>query len=179
MAYIQIPGLTLRRAWLFAHILFVGCMFSTFFIQTPLGATIMTGVVGISWSLTVWAPFALIGAEISRRETLRRQRRRESLSGATTPTMDNESNEVTVIEDNNEDVAMDQAGVILGLHNVAISSPQILATLLSSAIFRALQKERGTPGDDSVGWVLRLCGLATIVAIWFTMRLDEGVVGAL
>ena len=73
------------------------------------------------------------------------------------------------------DELVDQAGVILGLHNVAVSSPQVIATLLSSAIFHALQKERGTPGDDSVGWVLRFCGLATIGAAFMTARLSDGV----
>lgn len=67
----------------------------------------------------------------------------------------------------------DQAGVILGLHNVAIASPQIIATLVSSAIFRAAQKPRGTAGDNSVAWVLRFGGCAALVAAYMTSRLAE------
>ena len=51
----QIPWLTLRRAWLLSHLLFAFCMVLTFFISTPLGATVMAGIVGISWALSLWA----------------------------------------------------------------------------------------------------------------------------
>ena len=67
----------------------------------------------------------------------------------------------------------DQAGVVLGLHNVAVSAPQILATLVSSAIFKLAQKPRGKPYDHSVGWVLRFGGLAALVAAFFTWRIGE------
>ncbi|KAI4149450.1 MAG: hypothetical protein LQ341_001310 [Variospora aurantia] len=142
----QIPWLTLRRAWLLSHLLFALCMASTFFITTPLAATILAGVVGLAWALTLWAPFALISAEISKRDAQARK------TGGTND---------------------DQAGVVLGLHNVAISAPQMLATLVSSAIFRIAQKPRGEPGDDSVGWVMRFGGLAALVASYMTSRLKE------
>ena len=150
----QIPWLTLRRAWLLSHILFALCMALTFLITTPLGATILVSFVGISWALTQWAPFALISAEISKRDT---EARRSGRGGA-----------------NRED----QAGVILGLHNVAIAAPQIIATLTSSAIFKAAQKERGAPGDESTGWVLRFGGVAALVAAYMTSRIEEQGAGA-
>ena len=67
----------------------------------------------------------------------------------------------------------DQAGVILGLHNVAIAAPQIIATLVSSVIFQLAQKPRGEPGDDSVGWVLRFGGVAALVAAYMTSRVGD------
>jgi len=67
----------------------------------------------------------------------------------------------------------DQAGVILGLHNVAVAAPQIVATIVSSAIFKLAQKPRGEPYDTSVGWVLRFGGLAALVAAFFTWRINE------
>ncbi|KAL8805476.1 MAG: hypothetical protein Q9182_001931 [Xanthomendoza sp. 2 TL-2023] len=146
----QIPWLTLRRAWILSHLLFALCMSLTFFITTPFAATILAGVVGVSWALSLWAPFALISAEISKRDALARK------TGG---------------------VNDDQAGVVLGLHNVAISAPQILATLVSSAIFRIAQKGRGEPGDESVGWVMRFGGLAALVAAYMTTRLREEGVG--
>ncbi|KAL8734841.1 MAG: hypothetical protein Q9166_001193 [cf. Caloplaca sp. 2 TL-2023] len=142
----QIPWLTLRRAWLLSHLLFALCMALTFFITTPLAATILAGVVGVSWALSLWAPFALISAEISKRDVQARK------TGG---------------------VNDDQAGVVLGLHNVAISAPQILATLVSSAIFRVAQKGRGEPDDDSVGWVMKFGGVAALVAAYMTSRLRE------
>ena len=144
----QIPWLTLRRAWLLSHLLFAVCMFLTFFISTPTGATVLVGVIGLCWALTLWAPFALISAEISKCDAAARKQG----SGA---------------------AKKDQAGIVLGLHNVAVSAPQIIATLVSSAIFKATQKTRGTAGDDSVGWVLRFGGLAALVAAYMTSRIGE------
>ena len=67
----------------------------------------------------------------------------------------------------------EQAGVILGLHNMAVATPQIIATLVSSAIFKVMQKPRGTAGDTSVGWVLRFGGLAALIAAYMTSRIGE------
>lgn len=192
LSKLQIPGLTLRRTWLLSHLLFATCMFSTFFIYTPQAATVDIGIVGISWALTLWAPFALISAEVARRDAERRlQRRQEEMAAPREPyaTMSStQSNSPTHSDDlenghfpkrvtaaDGDDEAVDQAGIILGLHNVAISFPQIVSTLISSAIFKALQKPRGEPWDDSVGWVMRFGGCAALVAAWLTKRLDEGV----
>lgn len=167
LSILRIPGLTLRRTWLLAHILFALCMFSTFFISSTRAAIVMTGFVGFSWSLTLWAPFALIAAEVSKRD-VERQRLRRAIqsqapiaSSSTTPTF------------LKTDDAADQAGIVLGLHNVAISAPQIFSTLVSSVVFRALQKPRGVPWDDSVGWVLRFGGIAAVGAAWATGRVGD------
>lgn len=143
----QIPWLTLRRAWLLAHVLFALCMLSTFLITSTTAGTVLAGFIGLPWALTLWAPFALISAEISKRDT---EARRKGVTGKE-----------------------DQAGVILGLHNVFISAPQIVATLVSSVIFKLAQKPRGSPWDDSVAWVLRFGGIAALVAAYMTWRMDE------
>ncbi|TVY65713.1 General alpha-glucoside permease, partial [Lachnellula suecica] len=139
-----IPWLTLRRAWLLSHCIFAACMFSTLFVRSIGGATAIIGIVGISWSLTLWAPFAIISAEVSKRDALRRSR------------------------NSSVEESQDQAGVILGIHNMSISTPQILATIGSSIIFKFLQKPRGTPGDRSISVVLACGGLSTLVAAFLT-----------
>lgn len=152
----QIPGLTLRRAWLLSHLLFAFAMCLTFLITSPTGATVLVAIVGVAWSLTQWAPFGLISAEISKRDALARSKRsgRGELAAAAA-------------------AAEDQAGIILGLHNVAMSAPQIISTLVSSAIFKAVQKDRGQAGDQSVAWVLRFGGVAALVAAYMTSRIEE------
>jgi solute carrier family 45, member 1/2/4 len=157
---LQVPGLTLRRTWLLAQLLFSTCMFSTFFISTPGAASVMTALVGISWSLTIWAPFALISGEIAERDEARRRRQRQKLISATED--DPEANEEE-----------DKAGIILGLHNVAVSAPQVLATMVCSAIFKSLQKQRSEPGDVSIAWCMRFGGLVTLVAVFITWRMEE------
>ncbi|KAI9768461.1 MAG: hypothetical protein M1840_004870 [Geoglossum simile] len=156
LSKLVIHWLTLRRAWLLSHLLFAATMWATLFVHTTWQATALVGVVGVSWALTLWAPFALISAEISKRETIRRGQLHDT----------NRPYPSTGIGE-------DQAGVILGLHNVAIASPQIIATLGSSLVFRLLQKGRGESGDDSVGWVLRLGGLAALAAAWMATKVAE------
>lgn len=151
LEFVGIPGFTLRRAWLLSHFLFAICMFSTLFITTMTAVTIQTALVGVAWAITQWAPFALIAAEISRRDAEARQQKFQS--GDTTQ--------------------HDQAGVILGLHNVAISAPQIAATIVGSAIFRAAEKPRGTPWDDSLAWMMQFGGLVALLAAFFTWKVDE------
>ncbi|KAI9845451.1 MAG: hypothetical protein M1838_001732 [Thelocarpon superellum] len=151
-----IPWLTLRRAWLLSHLLFALTMIMTFFIRDSTSGTVLVGVIGIAWACTLWAPFALIAAEISKREAIRRGRLRVP-------------DAPSILEDGFED----QAGIVLGLHNVAIAAPQIIATVGSSLIFRALQKPRGTAGDDSVGWVLRAGAVFTLIAAYMATRVGE------
>jgi solute carrier family 45, member 1/2/4 len=159
-----IPGLTLRRAWLCSHLIFASCMFSTLIVRSVAAATALIGIVGISWALTLWAPFAIISAEVSKRDALRRAR--QSQSRVQNRTDDPESS---------LDVKEDQAGVILGIHNMAIAAPQILATIGSSIIFKFLQKPRGTPGDRSIAVVLAAGGISTLVAAWLTSRIKDEV----
>lgn len=183
LSKLQIPGFTLRRAWLLSHVLFALCMFSTFFIYTYQAATVVIGIVGISWALTLWAPFALISAEVARIDAERRVRRHRSgmaeHHSADNSTQPNLATNVGDLEDGprkptDEEENLAQAGIILGLHNVAVSSPQILSSLICSAIFKVFQKPRGEPWDDSVGWVLRFGGCAAVLAAWLTSRLAEG-----
>ncbi|KUL88202.1 hypothetical protein ZTR_04023 [Talaromyces verruculosus] len=187
MKKIQIPGLTLRRTWLLSLALLSLCMFSTFFIKTSQVATVVIGFVGISWAVTLWAPFALISAEVAQREAERRLNRLQAELEAVSGTIDNSETarnheededdeeqdiEATATQTDN-DSSTDQAGIVLGLHNVAISLPQIFSTIISSLIFKALQKPRGEPWDDSVGWVMRFGGCAALVAAVLARRLEE------
>lgn len=158
---LRIPGLTLRRAWLLSHLLFAVAMFLTFLVRSVTLATILVGIIGIPWALTMWAPFALISAEISKRDAIRR--------GLIRPPHTREGELLARGEDDNED----QAGVVLGIHNVSISAPQVIATVISSIIFKIAAKPRGSPGDESVAWCLRFGGLCALGAAWLTRRVGE------
>jgi solute carrier family 45, member 1/2/4 len=191
---LQIPGFSLRRAWLLSHILFACCMFLTFFIATPHGTYFLGGLVGVAWSLTVWAPFAIIAGEIAKRDDERRHRNagrtqrmrlahydRPLVVAPRQPTNPHVYSSAPIGDDlinveneeSEEDAVNIQAGLILGLHNVAICAPQIVATLVSAAIFMTTQKPRGVPGDNSVAWVMRFGGLSAIVATMMTRRIYE------
>lgn len=161
---LQIKSLTLRRSWFLSHIMFAALMALTFLVRSTLAATILVGMIGIPWALTNWAPFALISSEISKRDAMRR--------GLIRPRT-REAALVAAGEDDAAEAGADQAGVVLGIHNVAIAAPQVIATLVSSIIFKILQKPRGTPGDNSVAWVLRFGGCCALIGAWLTLRVAE------
>ncbi|KAL2255468.1 hypothetical protein VTK26DRAFT_3289 [Humicola hyalothermophila] len=187
-----IPGFTLRRAWMLSQILFFVCMLCTVFVRSVAAATTLMGLVGITWALTLWAPWAIISAEISRRDELRRRRcyaaaatgRQRSVAGVAS--LDgygsDESDERRLDDDDDDDDdddnnsgphGDDQAGVILGIHNMAIAAPQIIATVVSSIIFRLFQKPRGVPGDHSIAIVLALGGVTVLVSALFIHRIRD------
>ncbi|KAK4569788.1 hypothetical protein LTR86_002757 [Recurvomyces mirabilis] len=159
----EIPWLTLRRAWMLSHILFALLMWMTFSVKDTRGATILVALIGVPWAMTNWAPYALIAAEISKRDAIRR---------GDIPAPPTAEGEMLASGDDPSEGA-DQAGVVLGIHNVAIAAPQVIATLGSSVIFKLLQKPRGEGQDDSVAWVLRFGGLAALVAAYLTRRVGE------
>ncbi|EPE07305.1 general alpha-glucoside permease [Ophiostoma piceae UAMH 11346] len=149
-----IPGFTLRRAWMYSLILFSGSMFCTVLVSTVAAATVLIGLVGITWALTLWAPWAIISSEISHRDAQRR-----AVRGGR--------------EASDDDDEVDQAGVILGIHNMAIAAPQIIATVGSSIIFKFLQKPRGTPGDHSIAVVMALGGITVLLAAYYVHKIED------
>lgn len=163
LSRLQIESLTLRRLWLLSHIMFAVLMFLTFLARSVAAGTVIVGLIGIPWAVTQWAPFALISAEISKRDAIRR--------GIIKPPPTRDAQQLAAGEDDSR--GADQAGVVLGIHNVAISAPQILATLICSVIFKMLQKPRGVPGDTSVAWTLRFAGVCALGAAWLTRRVGE------
>ncbi|KAL2136135.1 hypothetical protein VTI74DRAFT_5358 [Chaetomium olivicolor] len=182
--YLIIPGFTLRRAWMLAQILFTGSMLCTVFVRTVTAATVLIGLVGITWALTLWAPWAIISAEISRRDEIRRanyaQRALSPSSRGAVTSLDgysSDENRAGDLDNNNKKVDdeedSDQAGVILGIHNMAIAAPQIIATVVSSIIFRIFQKPRGVPGDHSIAIVLALGGITVLVSAFFIHRIRD------
>lgn len=159
LSRLRIPGFTLRRAWLGSLILFSVSMFCTLLVRSVRAATALVGLVGITWAMTLWAPWAIISAEIGRRNAIARARNlREGYT-------DGGSEET--------EHGVDQAGVILGIHNMAIAAPQIIATVGSSIVFKILQKPRGTPGDHSMAVVMALGGACVLFSSLFVARISD------
>lgn len=176
-----IPGFTLRRAWMLAQLLFTASMLCTVFVRSVTAATFLIGLVGITWALTLWAPWAIISAEISRRDEIRRaqytQRNLSPSGRAGVASLDgyssDENRERALNDIDRDQEEADQAGVILGIHNMAIAAPQIIATVSSSIIFRFFQKPRGVPGDHSIAVVLALGGITVLISAFFIYRIRD------
>ncbi|KAL2753343.1 hypothetical protein ACRALDRAFT_2110574 [Sodiomyces alcalophilus JCM 7366] len=175
---LHIPGFTLKRAWFGSLVLFAVCMFCTVLVRTVEAATVLIGLAGITWAMTLWAPWAIISAEISRRDALLRASKQRNQSrgmatdgGGPRPRDTWQDGEHGSAQ--KDDDEMDQAGVILGIHNMAIAAPQMIATIGSSIVFRIWQKPRGTPGDRSMSIVLALGGIAVLISSFFVTRIHE------
>ena len=100
-------------------------------------------LLGISWALTLWAPYAIISEEI----TALAEEEGSNTEGRDVDAM---------------------AGSVMGLHNVAIAAPQVLAALMCSGVFKALGLLRV---EDGLGWVLRVAGVAMLGAVWVGRKL--------
>jgi hypothetical protein len=65
-----------------------------------------------------------------------------------------------------------RAGAVMGVYNIAIAAPQIVAALGSSGIFWVLGKW-GFDDGEAAGWVIRLWGLAGFVTAWLAAGIEE------
>jgi solute carrier family 45, member 1/2/4 len=129
---------SIARAWMCAHLWFATSMFATVFITSWAGGAVLVAYVGISWAMTLWAPFSIIGEEM--------------------------------VAVNRAQDGDDQMGVIMSLHNVAISAPQVVSAIASSGLFwiaKVLEYQ------DSTGLVLRVGAFAALAAAYLTWKLED------
>ena len=157
---LSISWLTLPRAWMASHILTSIILLSTALIHSRISSTFLVGLLGISWALTQWAPYALISAEIARADPYLRFSDTDD---------DNEQRESGNVEFGSSE---SKAGTILGVHNMAIATPQIIAAVGSSALFWILGRWDIVDGE-AVGWVIRAGGLAGFVAAWLAAGVED------
>lgn len=101
--------------------------------------TVLVAIAGLPWAVTQWVPWAVIGYETSKL----------GLSG----------------QDESED---SKSGAILGVHNMAISLPQVLSGAVSSATYK-IAEEAGS--QVPTAWVLASSGIAAFVASFLARRM--------
>lgn len=82
--HLKLPFLTLPLSWTISHFIFCACMLSTYFVANVSAAAIVIGLCGISWAITMWAPFSLLGEYISAQEALRESKNTALESSRTT-----------------------------------------------------------------------------------------------
>jgi solute carrier family 45, member 1/2/4 len=135
---------TLWNVWLISHVFFGICLLSISFVHSLTIAILIVGFMGINRAITAWAPHALLAAELS----------------------------CTDEKGNLASFSNARAGVILGVHNMAISLPQIISALSSSGIFWLVRTCQGDSANCGLEWIFRLSTLPAFVAAFLTMRLD-------
>lgn len=92
LGYLKLSFLTLPRAWTISHFIFCICMLSTLFVSDVTAAAIIIGLCGISWAISMWAPFSLLGEYISKQEA-----RQHKLAGGDDQDQHQETTENTFV----------------------------------------------------------------------------------
>lgn len=159
----------LRNIWMGAMLLFSFLSFSTFFITTVAQATVYITLVGISWAVAMWVPFAIIMELLKDAPSppipYLQDRRPSHTRNLSTPADPRRMSRRAVDErrpllrrrsQDDLDSALDTesngnnlaGGTVLGIHNLAIVMPQFVVALVTSAIFRAVD---GAPPVEGPG----------------------------
>jgi len=131
----QFRGPTLVEVWFLSQVLLVVTML---FFTCPVvsyksvtGAIVLVSVLGVSWSITQWVPYALLGILIFSAEPQRALRDTEAMpmrpvGQGPPPPSDIFSGTAKVTDMRAE------AGTIMGLHNWSIVLPQLAVSLVSA-----------------------------------------------
>ncbi|KAJ3027882.1 UNVERIFIED_CONTAM: hypothetical protein HDU68_002910 [Siphonaria sp. JEL0065] len=182
---------TLPILWSLSLLAFAFLMTCTYFVEDMETAVLIVAGVGIPWAVTNWVPFTLIsecldgGNNVSRGTSRRRGMGRRLEDPCSYSWLENEGDhgdeDVIQVEDE-EDVLVaggecesnssTGGGAVLGIHNIFIVVPQLLATLLTSLVF-FLYGGEGGGGNDAYGACLRIGIGASVVAAVLALRLAK------
>ena len=154
-------GLTIPRLWMTSQLLFATCMLCTLFVRSHVSGIALVAITGASWAFAIWVPFALIGVEIAELKLRRRGDGRHRI------VMERDGDDGDGDSDGEKE---EQAGAIMGIHNVAIAAPQIVAAVACSCLFRVFE---ALGVKDGLGWIMRAAGIAALGAAAMTRRLLE------
>lgn len=124
---------TLAEAWFCSQVMFVvGLLFFTCPIyahHSVPGAVALIGTLGLCWSMTLWAPYALLGILLNTTSTTAPESvALNPLAPAEAP----EAEAASAPEPEPAGLLHAHAGAVMGLHNWSIVLPQLITSLLSS-----------------------------------------------
>jgi solute carrier family 45 protein 1/2/4 len=138
------------------------CLFCTFFVNSDVGAVAIPTVIGISWGLTQWVPFALIGEYVSK---IQCDYERVSMENIDQTDED--------LDPFDSDSPRLDAGIVLGIHNIYIVIPQFISTFACSLLFKLAEYEANGGSVDQYGLVLRVGTIAAIFAGFLCLKVNE------
>ncbi|KAH8648269.1 hypothetical protein BGZ60DRAFT_344968, partial [Tricladium varicosporioides] len=135
---------TLPQAWMLSHVLISICLFGATFGDSFMFSVSFVSLLGVSWTFTQWAPFAIISAEIAGGAPLVLNSVLGSSSSTpvkslerafTNSSIDLNQEETQSLEFGHRGSQNKIAGTIMGIHNIAIAMPQLISSVLSSLIY--------------------------------------------
>ena len=150
------PGARIQRVWMWSHVLYATCIMATFFVKSLGGTYVLVSLCGVSWGVTIWAPFSLISMAI-RDEEDEEEEETDRQGG------EEDASEAAASDADHEQVER-RPGIVMALHNAAISAPQIVAVAVSSIVFHAFNSSAASGSDAGIVWTLRLTALSAVAA---------------
>ncbi|KAJ4388529.1 hypothetical protein N0V93_005987 [Gnomoniopsis smithogilvyi] len=168
----------IRNIWMLSQVLFALCVVGITLASSLVVIYICVALSGISWAVTIWAPYTILSAYVSYNDEYRHiQRAQQPLMAvgycnANVNEVDRDTNgdecdyalhPDSVLEVDHEGDFELEAGIIFGLHNCAIAGPQIIAAAGSSLVFWLVDGSL----HDGIAWVMRAGGLSALGAIMF------------
>ncbi len=133
--------------WRLSHILNATCMLSTLAITSLWGTFVLVALCGLSWAVTIWAPYAIIGTTIAANKPV--------VQASTLPSHSLARN----------------SGLVLALHHVAIASSQIAGVMVTTAVFWMVDEPQGL--GNVIGWTLRVAAISTGAAAVLASGVDD------
>jgi len=176
---------TLARAWRYSHIVTSVCMLGATLGNDFIRSGAFVAILGTSSALTQWAPFATIGTEISQDHRPERtdQYPQNTIAASSwtgdvctssllsSQELDIEHTEGQVQTSN--DVGLEirsRAATFLGVHNTAISLPQIISAVVNSITYWLFEL-LGFGETQAMAWTLRVGCFPAAAAAFFAHSL--------
>jgi solute carrier family 45 protein 1/2/4 len=131
--------------WAFALLLYSAFIGGTFFVSSATSGMLLVALCGLPWAISQWAPFAIIGVDLSREDA-------------------------TLGYEASNRLHSRNGSKVVGLHNMAISVPQILAAMLTSGVLWAFETSQS--GSGTV-WALRVGAIASLVASYLASQIAD------
>lgn len=171
--------------WIASHFVYAAAAFLTVFVTSVGQATCLMVLWGFSWSIVTWAPFSLLGEEILRLGDPAPKSMELATIGAVGHDEAGLGGPVPVRDDDSHDGG--QAGVYLGIHNVALTIPQLISTFVSFVIFSFTATPpptEGAQGDlpakagegdggQAIARTFQMGTVTALIAAYFTFQLKH------
>ncbi|CAE6423685.1 unnamed protein product [Rhizoctonia solani] len=179
----------LAKTWAVSHMVFGVLLL---LVQGPGFASFIFVLIGLCSAVSAWAPYALLGEAIAAEQQGGRIHGGASqadldVSLALLNDAEDWENVQRVPEAPASEQGPQQAGIILGIHNIFVVIPQFVIIGVSSAIFALLDTKQllhpgGSDASDglaagkqaeSIGVIFRIGGICSGIAAFLTLQLAK------
>lgn len=160
-----------KTIWIFSFVVYALAMVATGFVVNLHQVLVIFATVGFTWACTIWIPFALTAERIHQLPLtevppIENEPREEELHLETESISDSAS--ITGHEE--------KSGIILGIHNSAITLPQFISAFSSFVIFQLVEKKSEDTHNDggrAIAITLQVGGFTALLAAFYAYKINS------